>query len=54
MLFCDFHIRTRYSDGSVDLQKTVDLFGRAGFGLIAIKDYVVNGNNPLGKLGNQS
>ncbi|MEC4685015.1 MAG: PHP domain-containing protein [Nitrospirota bacterium] len=50
MLLCDFHIHTRYSDGSVDLRRTVDLFGQAGFDVIAITDHVVNGDNTFGRL----
>jgi hypothetical protein len=50
MLLCDFHIHTKYSDGSVELRKTVDLFGQAGFDVIAITDHVVNGNSSFGKL----
>jgi len=50
MLLCDFHIHTKYSDGSVELRRTVDLFGQAGFDVIAITDHVVNGDNPIGKL----
>jgi predicted metal-dependent phosphoesterase TrpH len=50
MLLCDFHIHTTYSDGSVDLRTTVDLFGQAGFDVIAITDHVVNGDNAIGKV----
>jgi predicted metal-dependent phosphoesterase TrpH len=50
MLLCDFHIHTKYSDGSVELRRTVDLFGQAGFDVIAITDHVVSGNNSFGKL----
>jgi predicted metal-dependent phosphoesterase TrpH len=53
MLLCDFHIHTKYSDGSVGLRKTVDLFGQAGFDVIAITDHVVNGDNTFGKLVNR-
>ena len=53
MLLCDFHIHTRYSDGSVGLRRTVDLFGQAGFDVIAITDHVVNGDTPFGKLANR-
>jgi predicted metal-dependent phosphoesterase TrpH len=53
MLLCDFHIHTRYSDGSVGLRRTVDLFGQAGFDVIAITDHVVNGDNAFGKLANR-
>jgi predicted metal-dependent phosphoesterase TrpH len=50
MLLCDFHIHTKYSDGSVDLRRTVDIFGQAGFDVIAITDHVVNGDNAIGKI----
>jgi predicted metal-dependent phosphoesterase TrpH len=50
MLLCDFHIHTSYSDGSVDLRKTIDLFGQAGFDVIAITDHVVNGKTPYGRI----
>jgi len=50
MLLCDFHIHTRYSDGSVGLKRTVDLFGQAGFDVIAVTDHVVSENNTFGKL----
>jgi predicted metal-dependent phosphoesterase TrpH len=50
MLLCDFHIHTKYSDGSVELRKAIDLFGQAGFDVIAITDHVVNGDNFMGKL----
>jgi predicted metal-dependent phosphoesterase TrpH len=51
MLLCDFHIHTRYSDGSVELSQVIDLFGQAGFDVIAITDHVVNGDNAIGKMG---
>ena len=50
MLLCDFHIHTTYSDGSVGLKRTVDLFGQAGFDVIAVTDHVVSENNTFGKL----
>jgi predicted metal-dependent phosphoesterase TrpH len=49
MLLCDFHIHTKYSDGSLDLPTVVDLYGQAGFDVIAITDHVVNGDNVIGK-----
>src|SRR5512135_1738506 len=49
MLLCDFHIHTTWSDGSLPLQRTVDIFGQAGFDAIAITDHVVNGDNTIGK-----
>ncbi len=53
MLLCDFHIHTTFSDGSVELSKTVDLFGQAGFDVIAITDHVVNSDNMIGKFARQ-
>ncbi len=50
MLLCDFHIHTRYSDGSVGLSRTIDLYGQAGFDVIAITDHVVNSDSLIGKL----
>lgn len=50
MLLCDFHIHTKYSDGSVELRRVVDLYGQAGFDVIAITDHVVNGDTPIGKM----
>jgi predicted metal-dependent phosphoesterase TrpH len=50
MLLCDFHIHTKYSDGSLELRKVIDIFGQAGFDAIAITDHVVNGDNSIGKL----
>lgn len=50
MIWCDFHIHTTYSDGSLELKRTIDLFGQAGFDVIAITDHVVNGDNSIGKL----
>ncbi len=49
MLLCDFHIHTKYSDGSVELRKAIDIYGQAGFDVIAITDHVVNGDNSIGK-----
>src|SRR5574341_96676 len=49
MMLCDFHIHTTFSDGSLDMRKTIDLFGQAGFDVIAITDHVVNGDNVMGK-----
>ncbi len=53
MLLCDFHIHTRYSDGSIELRKTIDLFGQAGFDVIAITDHVVNGKTAYGRIANR-
>lgn len=50
MLLCDFHIHTTYSDGSIELNKVIDLYGQAGFDAIAITDHVVNSDSSIGKL----
>ena len=52
MLLCDFHIHTTFSDGSVELTETVDLFGQAGFDVISVTDHVVNGDNSIGVMTN--
>ncbi|GER93143.1 hypothetical protein A45J_0876 [hot springs metagenome] len=34
----------------MELRKTIDLYGQAGFDVIAITDHVVNGDNSIGRL----
>jgi hypothetical protein len=53
MMLCDFHIHTTFSDGSLEMRKAIDLFGQAGFDVIAITDHVVNGDNAIGKFTNR-
>jgi hypothetical protein len=48
MLLCDFHIHTTWSDGSVDLPEVVDIYGQAGFDVIAITDHVYNSDSTIG------
>jgi hypothetical protein len=48
MLLCDFHIHTTWSDGSVALTDVVDLYGQAGFDVIAITDHVYPSDNTIG------
>lgn len=48
MLLCDFHIHTTRSDGSVDLPEVVDIYGQAGFDVIAITDHVCNSDSTIG------
>lgn len=50
MLLCDFHIHTNLSDGSMELEEVVDLYGQSGFDVIAITDHVVDTDNALGKI----
>jgi len=37
----------------VELRRTIDIFGQAGFDVIAITDHIVNGDNLLGKFANR-
>lgn len=53
MILCDFHIHTNYSDGSLSMCNTIDLFGQAGFDVVAITDHVVSGDNSVGKFARQ-
>ncbi|HXY55511.1 MAG TPA: PHP domain-containing protein [Nitrospirota bacterium] len=53
MILCDFHIHTNYSDGSLSMRDTIDLFGQAGFDVVAITDHVVSGDNSVGKFARQ-
>ncbi len=53
MILCDFHIHTNFSDGSLSMRDTVDLFGQAGFDVVAITDHVVSGDNSVGKFARQ-
>ena len=52
-MLCDFHIHTNYSDGSLEMRDTIDLFGQAGFDVIAVTDHVVSGDNSIGKFARQ-
>ena len=48
MLLCDFHIHTTWSDGSVPLREVVDIYGQAGFDVIAVTDHVYNKAGVIG------
>ncbi len=45
----DFHVHTTYSDGSLSIRQTVDLYGEAGFGALAITDHLCEQKTFLGK-----
>ena len=53
MMLCDFHIHTNFSDGSLSMRETIDLFGQSGFDVIAVTDHVVSGDNSIGKFARQ-
>ncbi|MCL5966119.1 MAG: phosphotransferase [Deltaproteobacteria bacterium] len=48
MLLCDFHIHSTWSDGSVPLPDVVDVYGQAGFDVIAVTDHVCNSDSAIG------
>jgi predicted metal-dependent phosphoesterase TrpH len=52
-LLCDFHIHTKWSDGSVELPDAVDIYGQAGFDVIAITDHVYNSDSTIGSWANR-
>ncbi len=41
-LLCDFHVHTTCSDGAVELETVVDLYGQNGFDVIAITDHILD------------
>ena len=53
MLLADFHVHTKWSDGTLSISEVVDLFGRAGHDVIAITDHVVNTDTLIGKVSNR-
>lgn len=49
MYLCDFHIHSHYSDGKLSIAEIVDLYGKSGFGAIAITDHLCESQTWLGK-----
>lgn len=49
MYFTDFHLHTQYSDGVLKLKDLVDLYGKKGFGAIAVTDHVCETKSFLGR-----
>lgn len=49
MYLADFHIHSTFSDGKQSIPDIVDLFGRQGFGAIAITDHLCESASFLGK-----
>jgi predicted metal-dependent phosphoesterase TrpH len=45
----DFHIHSDFSDGKLTIPKLVDLYGRRGFGAIAITDHLCESDTMIGK-----
>lgn len=49
MYLTDFHMHSQYSDGVLKLSELVDLYGKKGFGAIAITDHVCETKSFLGR-----
>jgi hypothetical protein len=45
-LLAELHAHTTWSDGTLSLTELVDLYGRAGFDVLAVTDHVVRTNDP--------
>jgi PHP domain-containing protein len=46
-LLCELHAHTTWSDGSLSVRELVDLYGRAGFDVLAVTDHVVRPGTPV-------
>jgi hypothetical protein len=47
-LLCELHTHTTWSDGDFGVRELVDLYGRAGFDVVAVTDHVLRpANGPL-------
>lgn len=48
-ILADFHIHSTFSDGKLAIPELVDLFGKRGFGAIAITDHLCENESMVGK-----
>jgi predicted metal-dependent phosphoesterase TrpH len=46
-LLADLHIHSKFSDGSVEIAKIIETYGKAGFDVIAITDHLFDTQSPL-------
>lgn len=46
----DLHIHSNFSDGKLSVREIVDLYGKKGFGAIAITDHLCERNNIVGRV----
>jgi hypothetical protein len=46
----DLHLHTTFSDGKLSIREVVDLFGKRGFGAIAITDHLCENTTVLGRV----
>jgi predicted metal-dependent phosphoesterase TrpH len=44
-LLCELHAHTTWSDGSLPVAEVVDLYGRAGFDVLAVTDHTLPGHH---------
>lgn len=49
MFLADLHVHSNHSDGALSIAGLVDLYGRLGFGAIAVTDHICEQNTFLGK-----
>jgi hypothetical protein len=49
MFLADFHLHSTFSDGKLTIPELVDLFGKQGFGCIAITDHLCEEQTVIGK-----
>jgi len=49
MFLADFHVHSTFSDGKIPLPDVVDIYGRQGFGCIAITDHLCEEATWLGR-----
>jgi predicted metal-dependent phosphoesterase TrpH len=47
LLLCELHAHTTWSDGVLDLEEVVDLYGTRGFDVLAVTDHTVRLDDPL-------
>lgn len=45
----DFHVHSNLSDGRLPIPEVIDLFGKLGFGVIAITDHIAESHTYIGK-----
>lgn len=49
MFLADFHVHSNFSDGKLAIPDVIDMFGKRGFGAIAITDHLCEKQSFLGK-----
>ncbi len=49
MFLGDFHVHSTFSDGKLTIPQVVDLYGKQGFGVIAITDHLCEEQSVIGK-----